>query len=83
MGIPAADLQRVLVEPDEFEAVRLCDLEGLSQIETGEEMGVSRGTVQRLLISGRSKIVDALLNSKMLVIDDLFDTRERDEDGEY
>jgi predicted DNA-binding protein (UPF0251 family) len=46
---------------DEFEAMRLCDLEGLSQIEAGERMQISRGTVQRLLESGRRKVVQALL----------------------
>ena len=53
---------------DEFEAVRLCDHDNLSQIEASERMNISRGTVQRLLESGRYKIVDALLNNKGLKI---------------
>ena len=51
---------------DEFEAMRLCDAEGLSQIEAGERMKVSRGTVQRLLESGRRKVVQALLANQGL-----------------
>jgi predicted DNA-binding protein (UPF0251 family) len=51
---------------DEFEAMRLRDLEGLSQIEAGERMGISRGTVQRLLESGRRKVVRALLANEGL-----------------
>ncbi len=51
---------------DEFETMRLCDLEGLSQIEAGERMQVSRGTVQRLLESGRRKVVQALLANEGL-----------------
>jgi len=51
---------------DEFEAMRLCDLEGLSQIEAGERMQISRGTVQRLLESGRRKVVQALLANQGL-----------------
>lgn len=49
------------IELDEFEAMRLCDLDGLSQIEASEAMHVSRATVQRLLLSGRQKIVLAIL----------------------
>jgi predicted DNA-binding protein (UPF0251 family) len=67
-GIPSTQLEKVVLEIDEFEAIRLCDYDGLSQIEAGEALGVSRGTVQRLLISGRKKIVDVLLYSKELVL---------------
>ncbi len=67
-GIPRAELEKVILDLDEFEAVRLCDYDDLNQIEAGEVLGVSRGTVQRLLISGRKKIVDALLHSKELII---------------
>jgi predicted DNA-binding protein (UPF0251 family) len=67
-GIPARDLESVQLNLDEFEALRLCDYDGLSQIEAAESMNVSRGTVQRLLLSGRKKIVDVLLNTKELVL---------------
>jgi predicted DNA-binding protein (UPF0251 family) len=40
----------------------------MSQIEAGEAMGISRGTVQRLLLTGRKKIVDVLLHSKELIL---------------
>ena len=53
---------------DEFEAIRLCDHDALSQIEAAEKMSVSRGTVQRLLQSGRFKVVDALLHDKAIGI---------------
>jgi len=67
-GIPSRELEKVEMKIDEFEALRLCDYDGLNQIEAGEAMGVSRGTVQRLLLSGRRKIVDVLLHSKELVV---------------
>ena len=67
-GIPARDLEKTILNLDEFEALRLCDYDGLNQIEAGEAMGVSRGTIQRLLISGRKKIVDVLLHSKELIL---------------
>jgi uncharacterized protein len=67
-GIPASDLEKIVLNLDEFEALRLCDYDGLSQIEAGEAMEISRGTIQRLLISGRKKIVDVLLHSKELIL---------------
>ena len=53
---------------DQFEAMRLCDLEGLEQEEAGLKMGVSRGTVQRLLYAGRRQMVEGILNMNALII---------------
>ncbi|MBI9100503.1 MAG: DUF134 domain-containing protein [Spirochaetaceae bacterium] len=76
-GIPARDLEKTTLHLDEFEALRLCDYDGLSQIEAGEAMGISRGTIQRLLISGRKKIVDVLLHSKELILLNEEDSEEK------
>ena len=65
-GIPLSEVTVHWLALDEFEAMRLCDLEGLSQIEAGERMQISRGTVQRLLESGRRKVVQALLANQGL-----------------
>ena len=56
LGIKKSDLQTNIINLDEFEALRLCDYEGLSQIEAASDMRVSRATIQRLLLSGRKKI---------------------------
>lgn len=58
----------VALDLDEFEAIRLCDYENLSQIDASKSMGVSRATIQRLLLSGRKKIVDAFLHNKIISI---------------
>jgi len=55
---------------DAFEALRLCDLEGRDQAAAGEAMGVSRGTVQRLLKHGRKTVIGALLSGQALLIHD-------------
>jgi predicted DNA-binding protein (UPF0251 family) len=55
---------------DELEAMRLCDIEGLDQNAAGQRMGVSRGTVQRLLRSGRTKLLGSLLDSSALRVAD-------------
>jgi predicted DNA-binding protein (UPF0251 family)/predicted Fe-Mo cluster-binding NifX family protein len=65
-GISMCNLEEVHIELDEFEAIRLCDYEGLSQIQASEEMEVSRATIQRLLQSARLKVVDALLHYKVI-----------------
>ena len=58
----------ILIEPAEVEALRLVDLEGLSQEEAGKKMGVSRGTVWRLLQSARRKVAEALTEGRSLTI---------------
>lgn len=75
-GIQIKELDVIDICLDEFEAIRLCDFEEKNQIEASEIMRISRGTVQRLLQSGRKKIVDALLNTKVINIkNDYKDTK--------
>jgi predicted DNA-binding protein (UPF0251 family) len=62
------ELEVSFLREDELEALRLCDLEGLDQVGAGERMGVSRGTVQRLLKAGRETVVRALVRGEALVI---------------
>lgn len=69
-SVPMGELDTVRLDLAELEALRLCDLEDLSQQEAGERMGVSRGTVQRLLGAARRKVALALVSNAALVIDD-------------
>lgn len=62
------ELEVLHLGEDELEALRLCDVEGLHQALAGDRMGVSRGTVQRLLKSGRATLVKALVENKALII---------------
>lgn len=68
VAIPCSELQEIVIELDEFEAMRLCDVEELDQITAGERMGVSRGTIQRLLSKGRKKLIKAFINSAVIRI---------------
>lgn len=68
IGIPLREVELIEIELDEFEAMRICDAEQKSQIEAAEIMGVSRATVQRLLNSGRLKLITAILNSRAIEI---------------
>ena len=67
-GIEMGALEQVNLELDELEAIYLCDFLGHDQSYAAELIGVSRGTLQRLLYSGRKKLVDFIINSKVLTI---------------
>ena len=67
-SIPLRELEITPIGWSELDTLRLCDLEELGQQEAGARMGVSRGTVFRLLKSGRAKLVRALVETKALVI---------------
>jgi predicted DNA-binding protein (UPF0251 family) len=68
-GIPLSTLQQVLLTVDEFEAVRLADLEGLYQEDAAQRMNISRQTFGRIIDSAHKKIADALVNGKALSIE--------------
>jgi len=67
-GIPLSVLEEVTLAVDEFEAIRLADLEGLYQADAAEKMNISRQTLGRILESAHKKIADALVNGKALLI---------------
>ncbi|MFA5514670.1 MAG: DUF134 domain-containing protein [Desulfuromonadales bacterium] len=69
-GIPMTELERIFLHYDELEALRLCDGEGLTQAAAGAMIGVSRGTVQRLVASGRQKMVAAVVECRALIVEE-------------
>lgn len=68
-GTPLRDLEQVSIGHDEMEAMYLCDGDGLTQEEAGARMGVSRGTVQRLLTRARKKTIEAIVLGKALAVE--------------
>jgi predicted DNA-binding protein (UPF0251 family) len=68
-AVPLSTLEILKLGQDEIEAMRLCDQEGLEQEEAAKKMNISRGTVQRLLYSGRKKVIEAITQSKALRIE--------------
>lgn len=88
VGIPTRDIEEVVMTLDEFEAVRLADLDGLYQEQASEKMGISRSTFSRIMDSAHRKVAEALVHGKALRIEggSVFDaTRRRCErcDGEW
>lgn len=68
-GIPLRLMKEVCVSIEEAEAIRLKDLEGMEQEEAARKMNISRPTFQRVLLSARYKIADALLYGKAIRIE--------------
>jgi predicted DNA-binding protein (UPF0251 family) len=66
-GIPMSEVEQVCLSRDELEALKLCDLDDLTQAEAGARMGISRGTVQRILADARKKVALALTRGKALI----------------
>ena len=54
---------------DEYEAVRLIDLEQLSQEECAKSMNVSRTTAQSIYNSARTKLAECLVKGKALKVE--------------
>ena len=61
--------EETVLSVDEFEAVRLKDLEGLGQVECAMRMEISQPTFHRLVVSARRKIADALVHGKIIRIE--------------
>ncbi len=67
-GVPMGNLEKVFLEADEFEAIRLVDYQGMQQQQAAVEMGVSRQTLANLVKAARKKVADSLLNGKALMM---------------
>lgn len=68
-GIPLNSLEEVILQIDEYESIRLKDLEGLDQEECAQKMNISQPTFHRLIISARKKIANAIINGKAIRIE--------------
>lgn len=67
-GVVGNKLESIMLELDEYEAIRLADHEGLEHEEASEAMGISRSTFTRLLERARKKVASMLINGSKLTI---------------
>jgi uncharacterized protein len=68
-GIPLSMLEEVILTVDEFEAIRLADLDSLYQEQAAQKMKVSRPTFGRIIEYAHKKVAEALLKGKALKIE--------------
>lgn len=59
----------VFLHLEEYEVIRLCDFEDMSHHEAARVMDVSRPTLTRIYAKARSKVADALVNGKQIIIE--------------
>jgi predicted DNA-binding protein (UPF0251 family) len=68
-GMPLDGLHRITLLQEEREALRLADLEGLTQAEAAKRMGVSRSTFQRIVSHAHRQVALALTGGHALQIE--------------
>lgn len=65
-GIPCG--QTIVLTVDEYEVVRLIDLERLTHEQCAKQMDISRTTVTEIYQAAREKIADSIVNGKPFLI---------------
>jgi predicted DNA-binding protein (UPF0251 family) len=63
------ELEEVVLEADELEALKLHDFDGLGQIEAAKKMEISQSTFARVLDSAYKKIAEAIVEGKAVRIE--------------
>ncbi len=63
------DNEVIIMNVEEYETIRLIDLEGMTQEECAEQMNVARTTVQGIYTDARKKLAKSLVNGKTLRIE--------------
>ncbi len=69
-GIPLRMLEEVVLRPDELEALKLYEVDGLNQIMAAKKMKISQPTLARLLDSANKKIAQAIITGKAIRIEE-------------
>jgi len=69
-GVPMRGLEIILLKHDEVEALRLRDLEGLTQTEAAQKMDISQSTFQRILKIAQIKLSRAIIKGYAIQLED-------------
>lgn len=59
----------IIMSIEEYETIRLIDLQGFMQEEAAVQMDIARTTVQRIYNDARKKLAESLVNGKVLRIE--------------
>lgn len=66
VGVPFYKIQKVIINLDEFEAIRLADFKGMYQEDAAMQMKISRQTFGRILTEAHYKIAKAFIEGKAI-----------------
>ncbi|WP_053955889.1 DUF134 domain-containing protein [Inediibacterium massiliense] len=69
VGKGKCNLEEIQLKLEELEAMRLKDIEKLSQEECAEKMHISRQTFQLIIDEARKKVAEALTEGKAILIE--------------
>lgn len=69
LGQNACEDDIVTMTVEEYETIRLIDLENMTQEECCVQMSIARTTVQGIYNVARKKLADSLINGKILLIE--------------
>ncbi len=69
LNVPIDQQHFVIMTIDEYETIRLIDLQGFNQEQCADQMHIARTTVQRIYNDARKKLADSLVNGKVLRIE--------------
>ncbi len=67
-GIPMRELEEVVLEVDELEALKLYEVDGLDQTQSAVTMGISQPTFARILDSASKKVALAIIKGHAIKI---------------
>ncbi|MFA6308876.1 MAG: DUF134 domain-containing protein [Clostridia bacterium] len=69
LNVATAAEKFVVMSIDEYETIRLIDMEGFTQEECAKQMNIARTTVQGMYNDARKKVAESLVNGKILRIE--------------
>ncbi len=69
LGSTVDEKDCINMKVDEYETIRLIDLEGFTQEECAIQMNIARTTVQGIYMEARKKLAESLVNCKVLIIE--------------
>ena len=68
-GIPAHQLEHIILHVDEYEALRLVDFLGMDLESAAKELSVSRATCARITTEARKKVAKAITLGRAIRIE--------------
>ncbi|MTI47206.1 DUF134 domain-containing protein [Sporosalibacterium faouarense] len=69
LNVPLSGDQFIIMTVDEYETIRLIDLQDYTQEQCANQMKIARTTVQGIYNEARKKVAESLVNGKVLRIE--------------